>query len=343
MNVIDLLEQIGIQPKRVASCKGGEYHSRCPASGCEGKDRFCVWPKEGVDGRYWCRQCLCSGDAIQFCREFMGMDFPSACAKVGRQATHSTKRFAIRSKETFAPKLSLPPSEQWRQIAFNFVQHSHQYLLNHPYLLNQDKSRGLTEKSILNFQLGWNPIDIFEPRQLWGLPDMSSEGGSHLLCLPQGIVIPSFSEGILSKVKIRRHNWSPEDKYPKYHIIAGGTNIPAVYGDINKPAVLVEAELDAMLVQELAGDRCCSIALGGVSVRPDIVVDRILQQTSLILYALDFDEPGKKAFLFWKSTYAHVKPWPVPKGKSPCDAYDLGVDLRKWIGAGLKREMLAKC
>lgn len=340
MNVINLLEEIGIQPKRVASCNGGEYHSKCPASQCEGKDRFCVWPKEGTDGRYWCRQCLRTGDAIQFCRDFMGMDYPPACIKVGRQISQPNLPRHIRLKEKFSPKLLSTPSNQWSQKALNFIQCSHQYLLKNPHLLSQDKDRGISEKSIRDFQLGWNPTDIFELRQSWGLSDMSSESGARLLCLPQGIIIPSFRDGVMIRVKIRRYNWKPGDEYPKYHILAGGIACPAIYGDVGKPVLLVEAELDAILVQQLAGDKCCCIALGGVSIRPDTVVDQALRRASLILYALDFDEAGKKAYPFWKSTYAHIKPWPVPRGKSPGDAYSLGIDLRKWMESGLSKRVL---
>lgn len=338
MNVIELLEELGVEAKHVASTKGGEYHSRCPDPNCDGADRFCTWPKEGSDGRYWCRRCLRSGDAIQFCRDFLGMNFPSACAKVGRQMTLPRIRPPIRRRECFIPKLLLTPTKDWCHKAIDFVQRCHQYLLNHPYLLNQEKNRGLTQQGIVDFQLGWNPTDIFEPRQFWSLPDMSSEGGSHLLCLPQGIVIPSFREGFPVRVKIRRHNWQPNDKYPKYHIIAGGMVCPAIYGDIAKPVVIVESELDAMVIQQFASNRCCCIALGGVSIRPDVVVDSVLRRSSIILYALDFDEAGKKAFLFWQATYPQLKPWPVPKGKSPGDAFiDHGVDLLAWIQQGILR------
>jgi len=66
-------------------------------------------------------------------------------------------------------------------------------------------------------------------------------------------------------------------------------------------------------------------------------VDKIISGAQIILYALDFDEAGKKAFLFWQSTYSQLKPWPVPKGKSPGDAFnDYGVDLRNWIQKGLQ-------
>lgn len=335
MNVIDLLEEMGIQPKRVASSSGGEYHSRCPDPHCDGKDRFHVWPREGEDGRYWCRRCSRSGDAIQFCRDFLGMDFPSACEKVRRHPARYTRQSSFRRKEKFVPKLLVEPPEQWRQRALTFVQKSHHYLLDHPHLLNQDKERGLNEQNIVDFQLGWNPTDIFELRNLWGLADLSAESGKRFLCLPQGIVIPSLRDDLPIRVKIRRHNWKPDDEYPKYHIIAGGMTCPSVYGRVGKPVILVEAELDAMLIQRFAADICCCVALGGVSIRPDVIVDQVLRQAPCILFALDFDDSGKKAYNFWQSTYSNLKPWPIPKSKSPGDAYSIGVDLRDWVEEGL--------
>jgi len=340
MNVIDLLGELGVLPKKVSSTKGGEYHSSCPDQSCHGKDRFCIWPKEGPDGRYWCRKCLRSGDAIQFCRDFMGMDFKTACGKMGKGLSNPRPRNLVSLRPKFIPRTIDQPSDQWCQRASAFVSESHRYLLMHPHLLNEEKDRGLTLQSIEKFQLGWNPADIFEPRQSWALSDVSEATGARVLCLPQGIVLPSFRDGSPIRLKIRRHNWKPDDEYPKYHIIVGGMTCPTVYGDTSKPVVIVEAELDAMLIQQVAADVCCCIALGGVSIRPDIVVDRMIRQSPCILFALDCDDAGKKAYTFWQSTYKDLRPWLIPRGKSPGDAYLLGVDLRRWIEAGIRRGML---
>lgn len=336
MNVIDLVQEMGVQPKRVASSKGGEYHSSCPDPACDGRNRFHVWPKEGPDGRYWCRQCSRSGDAIQFCRDFMSMDFFAACEKVGRRLTLPPKSNKMRTKASFVPKQLSMPSSHWSQKAASFVQQSHEYLLNQPHLINADRDRGLTLQSIIESKLGWNPTDIFESRELWGL-SKESEGGSHCLCLPQGIVIPSFRENTPIRVKIRRQKWKPEDEYPKYHIVVGGMTCPTLYGDNCKHVIIVEAELDALLVQQVAGDLCCCIALGGVTIRPDTVIDALIRQANGVLFALDFDEAGKNAYRFWKSTFPQIQPWPAPKGKSPGDAHLLGVDLRAWIQSGIRR------
>lgn len=333
MNLMSLLKEMGIEVARVASCNGGEYHSRCPDPACGGKDRFCCWPEAREGGRYWCRRCLRSGDAIQFCRDFMGLSFQEACQKVGeRPQKNPILHPAI--KQAFIPKNLMSPSLIWDARAMDFIRKSHNYLMANPHLLDQDKDRGLSFQSIVRHQLGWNDSDVFESKQLWDVS--SSEGGSKCVCLPKGIVIPSYRDKTLVRVKIRRHDWTPTDKYSKYQIVAGGINCPVIYGDKQKPLVIVEAELDAILVQQFAQDLCCCIALGGANVRPDIMINDLLRSSSCILFALDFDDAGKKAFLFWRATYSHLRPWPVPKGKSPGDAYSLGVDIRRWIESGLK-------
>lgn len=85
MNYIQTIanwELPGITFKRVAATKGGEYCSPCPA--CGGNDRFIVWPNQGSYGRFWCRQCLKSGDMIEFLRWQKGISFKEACDAVGK-------------------------------------------------------------------------------------------------------------------------------------------------------------------------------------------------------------------------------------------------------------------
>ena len=51
MNILDLVEDFRLFPKKAASTYGGEYKSSCPK--CQdGKDRFCIWPNQGVSGLY---------------------------------------------------------------------------------------------------------------------------------------------------------------------------------------------------------------------------------------------------------------------------------------------------
>lgn len=339
MNVLNLLEEVGIQAKLLSSTNGGEFHSKCPDPACDGVDRFCIWPKLGNSGRYWCRRCLRHGDAIQFCRDFLNLSFKEACEKVGTQCP--SWKPALKYQKIFIPKVKTFPAKGWCQKANAFIQQCQQNLLKAPNLLNQEKDRGLTLYSIQHFQIGWNPNDTFEPRLEWGLPE-ASETGTRQLCLPKGIVIPSFRESEPIRIKIRRSDWGESDKYPKYQVINGGSACPIFLGDSRKPCVVVEAELDAMLIQEKAADLCSCIALGGVSIRPDEPIDKILRHAPLTLFALDFDDAGKKAYSFWRSNYSNLRPWPVPKGKSPGDAYLQGTDIRQWVQTGINQYIKEK-
>ena len=336
MNILNLLEEISVQPKRTAATYGGEYHSSCPA--CGGKDRFCIWPNSSENGRYWCRRCLRSGDTIQFCKDFLGLTYTAACEKVGVKPRPSTKSFQITTVSHFIPRVVFGPTEAWCQRAKDFIQRCHIFLCSNLHLLNIDKDRGLTERTIMNFKLGWNASEKFEPKASWGLQPVDEIGGKSM-CFPEGVVIPLLRMEQPFLIKIRRNNWSPDSDYPKYHIVAGSKTCPAIYGDITKPIVIVEAELDAMLVQQLAGDLCCCVSLGGVGNRSDSVLHDILLYVPRVLYALDFDDAGKKAYLFWRSIYPNIVPWPVPVGKSPGDAYGLGVDIRGWIASGLQSKI----
>jgi DNA primase len=77
---INLLEIIGrdTKLKKAASTNGGEWAGPCPF--CGGRDRFRVWPQPaGGKPRFWCRQCECSGDAIDYVMHRDNVSFHAAC------------------------------------------------------------------------------------------------------------------------------------------------------------------------------------------------------------------------------------------------------------------------
>lgn len=331
MNILELAEEIGLHPKRTAATHGGEYHSPCPE--CGGDDRFCLWPKEGTDGRYWCRQCDKSGDAIQFCRDFMGLSFQESCDKL-RIERSANYRLRYQPKPVFSPRVSIPPKEQWKLQAFRFLQKCMGLDTGLGLLKSTLIERGLSAETALQFKLAYNPRTIWAPRKDWGLDEQYNDNGRlKTVWLPRGPVIPTFLPGeqLPCRLKIRRDEWQPEDDYPKYVEITGSQSQYSIYGDTNLPLILVEAEFDAILLQQEAADLCCSIALNGAGKKPDTSVDQILKSAAVILFSLDFDEAGKREFAFWKKTYPKIIPWPTPVGKSPSEAFLQGVDLREWL------------
>ncbi len=339
MSLIELAQELSLSPKKTASTNGGEYHSLCPK--CGGKDRFIIWEKMG---RYLCRKCNAKGDEIQFCRDFLGLDFKSACSKLGvvKERRSSSTYFFARPK--FVASSAISPSELWIEKATAFAADCHKNLLNSSYAIGLLQARGFSLGMMKEFSLGWKPSDTFSDYPQWGLPISYNEAGKERkLWLPKGLVIPTFSNSHAIKLKIRRNAWQEGDKYPKYVEVSGSMKAASVYGNINlKVIVLVEAEFDAMLIQQFASDLCYSMAIGGVGKRPDAATDKLLNKADLVLFALDFDDAGKKAFQFWQETYPHLKPWPAPRGKSPESSAKEGTDLRKWVEGGVQRDAMSQ-
>ena len=152
MSLLDLANESNLHPKRVASTKGGEYHSRCPFPSCGGKDRFILWPQTD---QYWCRQCNKAGDSIQFCREVMSMSYREACSKVGVDPKSSSAYFSrVLGKPKFVPKPAGLPPAIWQSNATEFVLQCHKNLLNNPVAIRLLHERGFSLDSMKAFYLG---------------------------------------------------------------------------------------------------------------------------------------------------------------------------------------------
>lgn len=306
MDLIKLARESGLEPKRKASTYGGEYASSCP--NCGGKDRFLIWPNQG---RYWCRQCHQSGGVTRFCRKYL-----SSCQP---------------ERNDYSP--IEPLQGRWEDSASCFMKACSQRLFIDSQSREKVKSRHLDIETLKAFQIGWNPIRRYDPKQQWGFP--KSDRGK--LFIPPGIVIPTVLLGKVRRLIIRRSDWRPGLPFGKYYVIPGSQKCFSILGYLkSKPIVIVEAELDAMLVWQECGDLCNVIATGGASKHPDIFSSLFLEEAPLILFAMDFDEAGKKAFQFWKTAFSHLYAWPVPRAKSPADAFTAGVDLRKWVQLGIE-------
>ncbi len=325
MNLLDLIEELGLEPRKTSISRGGEYH--CPCPGCAGTDRFMLWPEED---RYWCRQCGMKGDAIQFCRDFQGLSFRSACAKVQKDPVDLN--FRLRRQPNPVP--TRVPTSSWEEKAKIFVEKSAQRLLIDIAAVKLLLQRGLTLDSIKKNRLGWNPLKLFCRRTDWGLEETEER---QWVCLPAGFVIPIFESEDIQKLKIRKSEWKEGDFYGKYYEVPGSSPILPIFGNpSNETVIIVESEFDAMLVVQEAGDLCACVALGGAQKRPHPFLHEWLLNRKLILFALDFDEAGKKEYAYWHKSYPNLAPWPIPEEKSPGDYFSKGGSLKKWILSGLQ-------
>jgi DNA primase len=349
-SIIDLLTEDGLDPKLVASTNGGEYASSCP--GCGGEDRFRAWPSQGRGGRWWCRQCEKSGDLIQYLRDFRNLSFKASCAflPINEIASDFHKIGTTPGVgQNWKSEELIPPLKVWQSKALSFVERAQQVLSTRQnkkireWLIN----RGLREKTIKSNRLGWNPNDVFFDRGEWGLPEKIKENGKPvMLWVPAGLILPSFKAEEIHKISIRRSDPFDFDRLPqkggRYVILSGSSaKTPLILGGEKDCLIIVESDLDAMLINQEAGDLISAISIGPVTNRPDKETTNLIVNSRLTLISLDRDEAGgKSALRWWIKQFPNARRWPSIKGKDPGEDYQAGVNLRDWIMAGLPKEII---
>ena len=359
MTVIDLVGEFGLTPKRhaVRGARGDEYACPCPA--CGGTDRFVIFTGDN-DGRgaYWCRDtgngCGKSGDNIQFCIDFLGLDFLQACAKVGRAIEgRKAERSPVSRKPVarpaaaaaFTPRRYGHPADvdlaAWREKAGTLMERAHAKLMETPAQLAYLAGRGVPLAAVQRFRLGWVPERFWRPRESWGLPTIKKDDGKpKKLYVPRGILIPYFVDGDLVRIRIRTPKEDRQGGFPPpYYILPGSDPGPMLIDAERRAFVVTEAELDGMAVASAAGDLVGVCAMGNTSVDPDERMHRRLEQAVCILNAMDADGAGMKRCQWWQTAYPSAQLWPVPAGKDPGEAFEAGEELRLWVVSGLPPSM----
>ena len=337
MNTLDLASK-RVQLRKASTTNGGEWQGPCP--GCGGTDRFQVWPAqyEGKGG-YWCRGCGKTGDNIQFLREFEGLSFKEACARLNMslpQRPDSRLPTASHHQQpAFVPAAHVPPAALWQEKAEKFLSWSQANLIEKREVLSWLAARGISRDTAVEFRLGLNigedGKDLYRPRKAWGLPEvLKDDGRPKALWIPRGLVIPYTVDGVIHRIRIRR----PEGE-PRYYVLPGSSTAIMVIGRDRRAFVIVEAELDAIAVAASNTFLAGAVAMGSSHAKPDAEAFAILKGALQILNALDYDTAGRSASQWWAENFDRCDRWPVPRGKDPGDAHRLGIDLARWIEAGL--------
>lgn len=226
------------------------------------------------------------------------------------------------------------PGAQWQQRATALVTWAAGQLAANPEPQSLLLARGISQDAARLAGLGHNPgehgKDIFRARSVWGLPDETSPrtGKPKKLWVPRGLVIPMrHPDGSVLRVRIRR-----DEGEPRYYVLPGSSMAPLVLDNARRVTVVLESELDAILIQQEAGDLVNVVALGNSSRKPTATAHRLLQSTARIMCAFDCDDAGAAALAWWMDTYAHAAPLFVPSPHK--DAGELaaaGYPIREWI------------
>lgn len=329
--------------------RGPEYHGPCPV--CGGTDRFHVWPEQD-GGTFWCRVCGKGGDLIEYYRWAEGLSYRDACARAGVDVREYEPQSAPSPRPerpvgpAFVPHSPEPVAAIWAEHAAKFAAWCHAQLLGNASQLAWLAKRGLDAGLIAKYGLGWNPADSYRPRESWGLETMRRPGGkAKKLWLPLGLVIPQWLDGQVARLRVRRPN--PKQGEAKYYVVPGSGREPLMSAPKRSAYVVVESELDAMLLDGVAGDVVGVVSMGNASAKPTERCHAHLAAAVHLSISLDNDPPRRNPFTgrmespgaqgsrWWLTQYRQADRVPVIGGKDPGEAYQAGVDLRAWVLAGL--------
>ena len=318
---------------------GGEYCGPCPR--CGGKDRFVLWPDHpsgAVGGRFLCRGCGAQGDAIEFLRAFRGLGYREACEELRVEPRRNEPHIRnSTAREEWTPEPERLPSAGWSERAAEFVAECASGIESGPGL-EYLRSRSLTVETAHRLGIGWNAADRYDSRTAWGLPEETNPetGKPRKIWLPRGLVLPIRRRSGVAAVLIRRADWKPEDRFPKYWQVKGSGNGCCCVGAAGRPVVLLESILDAVLAWQEAGDVAAAVALTGATKHPDAATAAFLKAAPTILWSLDYDRAGTDALPWWLEHFPNVKVWPCASGKDVGEMAAAGVPVRAWVQAGLE-------
>ena len=325
--LLELAQEIGLDPKRKASTHGGEYCSPCPK--CGGDDRFILWPhKENskVEGSYWCRICGINGDTIQFCRDFLSLDYTSALERCGVEGSPShfpTKRFNIPEKDFRA-------NNKWKAAMGDLVDMAKVSIEKSPDTIDILAKRGIPKAAIAVYGIGFLSNNTTFDRKDLGLPN--AQDGKATLWIPKGITIPTFDNGKLIRLKVRRSDWKPNDTLPKYWEISGGLKGLNLIGDKSRETIIVvESELDAYAVHWSLQGKVLVIAVGSNTKHPDSLTHALVKNSSKLIILHDNDEAGEVMLNKWTGLYPKAIGASVSIGKDIGEAFERGYDVKSWL------------
>lgn len=336
-----------------------EFAGPCPE--CGGEDRFIVWPDKPNGGEYWCRGCGRQGDAIQYLRDFCGMDYAEACSLLGInnivRATGLPRAHALALRNKFrcvtgtkqecpAPVPVTLPSDEWCSSAASFLAECQRDLETSPEALLAITGRHLTPYTAVQCGIGWNPADRYVSRRAWGLADVTDrDGKTHSkLLLPKGLVIATQQEGKIISMAVRCPDDRPSGR-DKYHQVRGAANLPYVAGRAGLPVVLVESALDAALVWQESFCTVAAVAVMGNRKALDLGTHAFIEAAPVVLATPDNDTGGGTAWKLWRSMFPRAALCPAIGAKDLGEMHKAALSwpinedvptLGEWLQAALE-------
>ncbi len=326
--------------------EGRTLRGRCPIH--QGTSDTSLMVSEGPHGWRWRCWAGCndgrSGDAIAWLMAVEGLEFKAACAALNLAMPDRP----YTPRRPVPPDESLPSSDNWQTTARQIANEAAKRLWRPigARALAELRARGLTDVTIEQAGLGYNPVDTYIPRSAFGMPNEWDEDRKRWrtkVALPHGITIPWSIDGAMWKLWVRTPQhlapWKDDRgcgvHWPKYRQTPGGGNGPWGIDAVQhgKPIMLCEGVFDALAVQQEAGDLITPIVTGTTGARRVRWIAR-LAPAPLVLLSFDADRGGIAPTIYWRNVLPRTRGW-WPYYDDPAAMLRIPGTVRAWVQAGL--------
>ncbi|MGA2503150.1 MAG: CHC2 zinc finger domain-containing protein [Anaerolineales bacterium] len=340
VDLIRMIEQ-DLGPGR----KSGRWvRFHCPFPGHKNGDRnpsLAATNGDNQHGPGWrCFTCGLHGSPVKWLMEKRGLSYQDALETLGSDS-------GLNQTDTYFQPTETPPGQIWQGRARNLVGYSRFQLFDNLNLstilwdgtdpdtgakitrqltpLEWLKDRGLELETVRYRGLGWNPCDLHDKPEKWGL------SLDKPVWIPRGIVIPCIINQAIWYLKIRRPQGNP-----KYIHIPG--SIKALYNadslENREIVTFTEGELDAILLAQEADDLTGVVTLGAATNPLNVATWGLhLIYASQRFLAYDADPAGEKgaASLKWLHPVKLSVPCLKPFDKDLTDFQRRTGKLHDWL------------
>ena len=253
-------------------------------------------------------------------------------------------------KGTDSPLLSISPfpCKEWQFAAEDFIHTAHKYLFTsggkeyRDYLL----ARGITQETMIAKKIGRVPLKdgkwIESSFARWGLnqdnltPDQYAK---RCVRIPDGLLFPHYGEdGKPWKLSMYRPLAELLPGFKRGRIAGSKECLlnEQLMSDRSKPIIMTESFLDAISIEQEAGDLVIATSTDGSPCSRDLRCQAKLQYAPFVLQAFDNDNDGRDGAEWWGSTIKNCVRWaPSASYKDPNEMLVGGAHIRRWVEVGL--------
>jgi uncharacterized protein YjbI with pentapeptide repeats len=240
------------------------------------------------------------------------------------------------------------PVTRIQRGGMRFVTRCNDLLVQEAQTMQALHEMGLTERTIKNAFLGYNPYEIhIDPKEyvLRYAPADKREGAAMFVLTP-GFVIPFFSQAAMTGLLIRPNDFRDPSAQRRYPV----KNFPAAFlaPGQGKPVAIVADYLDGLLLAQEAG-KFCTVAVmaeldeNPLAAAPEALKDpfygpfiqanaeQLAAAPAVVYVAPAGCEPDNPRYAAFAKAIDKLVLHPLPTGKTPIEARQNGVDLRRWL------------